>query len=190
MSGRGLRALALAALSAALTQCAKDPTAFYVSVSNEWQGNAVAGPYARVEMALYDAGTGALIATKVHASEVTRWPFTFTIDSSGDHDRLVIEVKVYSTTSGGDPTASGRAMATFVTNQVMNVPLTLSGECRTTREGLGVRPGTVRPLCMMGMLCGPPLSACDASQTCKITTPGAPPTCVTADAGTLTRRVY
>lgn len=185
-----LRAIALAALAAPLTQCAKDPTAFYVSVSNEWQGNAVPGPYARVEMSLYDATSGALVATKVHAAEVTRWPFTFTVDSSGDHDRLIIEARIYPTTAGGDPTAAGRAVATFVSNQVMNVPVTPSGECRTTREGLAIRPGAPRPLCMMGALCGPPLSACEPSQTCKITNPGAPPTCVNADAGSLTRHTY
>lgn len=195
MKAAALRAAALSALCAALTQCAKDPTAFYVSVTALQSMMPAAPPYARVDMILTDAVTRVQIATKSHTTQVTRFPYTFTVDSSEAHDRILIEVRCFTNATDAQPAAVGRATATFVPAAVMRVPLEVSTECRASNASLRPGPSGMIPMrvaCVLGMPgadCGAPLSACEPTQTCKIT-PGQPPACADSDAGTLTRYLY
>jgi hypothetical protein len=189
----GIRVAIAAALALSLARCGRDPTAFYVTVTALQSMMPAPNSYARVEVVLTDAATRILIQSRSRGA-VTPLPYTFTVESTGAHARVLIEVRCFTNATDMQPVAVGRAAATFVPDAVMRVPVEVSTECRATRSSLMPGMGGMLPMriaCTLGMPgadCGAPLSGCEPTHTCKIT-PGQPPTCADADAGTLTRYI-
>lgn len=190
------RSVALVAMAATLLSCAKDATGFFVNVTLA-QGIAVSLPFSRVEIKVYNASTAGaaptFISSTTYNGTVSSLPFKVTVGSSGLYRRVLVETLVYNGSNMMEPAAIGRATATFVDQAVMILPIEVSAECRTTQAALmnPLRPGEIRPGCGMGqpgVLCAQPLSACDPSQTCRVTTAGQPPTCV--DSGVSGLRSY